>query len=192
MNADCRWPSEAAAKLDVTKHADASHLTVDAELIAELVDRHRFRGSDAQRACDTELVNTVARIHHVSLRDVEGARAQISKKGLDLAVNVPVAALFLYAAVAVTRLIRRRFPDEAGPSFVSMVVASIVVSGFLVVAGEFWTSILQMVRVGSLHVGGRVHELPWPRHEPEIFVIGVVAFWIVAVPSYRRTARGHG
>ena len=51
----------------------------------------------------------------------------------------------------------------------------------MVMVGEFWTSILQMIRVGSQHVGGRVAQLPWHQHEREIFLIAICVFWVVVL-----------
>src|SRR3954470_22234202 len=86
MNAECHWPAEPAAVLDLTKSADRRHLVVDAELIVELVDRHRFHGSDAQRTCEAALLKVAASSHGVSVGDVQGARGQIPAKGLNLLV----------------------------------------------------------------------------------------------------------
>lgn len=181
MNADCEWPVEPATPLDLSKPEELRHLIVDAEVIAELVDRHRFHSSEAQRVCEATLTATVARGHDVTVADVEQAAARIPAKGLNLRVNVPVALLFLYVVLFSVRSIQRRFAGEPIPVSITLVMASVLVSGLFVMVGEFWTSILQMIRVGSFHVGGRVRELPWPRHEREIFLIGVAAFWVVAL-----------
>ena len=76
------------------------------------------------------------------------------------------------------------------PLAISLLFASVVVSGRFVWVGEFWTSILRMIRVGSQHVGGRVGRLPWPQHAPQIFVGLTVVFW--AVVLVRRVRRWGG
>ncbi len=179
MNADCVWPPEASRAVDLAAAADQRHLVVDAELIEELVDRYRFHPPDEQRRCEAHLIATVAHHHSVGVADLERARRRISERGLDLPVTVPVAALFVFSVWRVIRRIQRRFGDEPVPAAISLILASIVVSGLFVMAGEFWTSILQMIRVGSLHVGGRVDKLPWVQHEPQILVIGIALFWII-------------
>lgn len=189
MNADCQWPPESAAALDLTKAADLRHLIVDAELIVELVDRHRFHGAEAQQACEVGLTAAVARSHGVSVSEIESARARISDKGLDLTVNVPVAVLFLVVVVLTIRLIERRFAGEPAPMAVTLIIASVLLSGLFVMVGEFWTSILQMIRVGSMHVGGRVRDLPWLRHERQVFTIAAIVFWIVALWRWLRSPR---
>jgi hypothetical protein len=185
MNADCAWPPEAFRQLDLTNGADHRHLVVDTELIEDLVDRYRVHGPSEQPACEQRLIDAVARTHAVGISDVARARDRIPEKGLDLPVNVPVTVFFVFTVLGVTRRIERRFSDETLPMIITLVIASVALAGLFVMVGEFWTSILQMIRVGNQHVGGRVAKLPWKRHEPQMFVIGIVVFWIVV--SLRRT-----
>jgi len=179
MNRDCSWPSEASRPLDLTKHADGRHLILDAEVLEELVDRYRFQQPNDQPACEKKLIEIVARTHSVSIGDVADAQDRIPEKGLNLPVILPVGVLFILTVLGVVDRIERRFAGEALPTIVTLVVASVAVSALFVLVGEFWTSVLQMIRVGSQHVGGRVARLPWKRYEPQIFIIGIVTFWAV-------------
>jgi hypothetical protein len=179
MNADCVWPPEAPEQLDLTKGADARHLVVDTELIEDLVDRYRFHVPNDQAACEQRLIDVVAHTHSVGISDVARARDRIPEKGLDLPVSVPMTVLFVVIVLGVTRRIERRFSDETLPTIITLVIASVALAGLFVMIGEFWTSILQMIRVWNQHVGGRVAKLPWKQHEQEIFVVGIVLFWTV-------------
>jgi hypothetical protein len=187
MNRDCNWPSEASRPLDLTNGVDRRHLILDAEVAEELVDRYRFHQPNDQPACEKRLAEAVARTHSVNVNDVVRARDHISERGLNLYVNLPMGLLFIPAVLAVIGRIERRFGDEAGPAMIALAIASLLVSASFVLVGEFWTSILQMIRVGSQHVGGRVARLPWKRHEPQIFLVFIVTFWVVF--SLRRTLR---
>jgi hypothetical protein len=187
MNRDCNWPSEASRPLDLTNGMDRRHLILDAEVAEELVDRYRFHQPNDQPACEKRLAEAVARTHSVNVNDVVRARDHISERGLNLYVNLPMGLLFIPAVLAVIGRIERRFGDEAGPAMIALAIASLLVSASFVLVGEFWTSILQMIRVGSQHVGGRVARLPWKRHEPQIFLVFIVTFWVVF--SLRRTLR---
>jgi hypothetical protein len=180
MNPNCEWPPETPRRLVLSSPADARHLVIDAELVAELVDRYRFSG-ESQEACEARLIDVVARTHGVSAADFLQARERIPDKGLDLAVNVPMAALFLIAAWLVVRAVQRRFAGDKVPIVITLVLASVVLSWLFVMLGEFWTSILQMIRVGSQHVGGRIQRLPWLQHQRQIFAIGVTVFWAVVL-----------
>jgi hypothetical protein len=187
MNRDCQWPPEASRPLDLTNGVDRRHLILDAEVVEELVDRYRFHQPNDQPACEKHLFDAVAATHSVNVDDVARAREHISERGLNLDVNIPIGILFIPAVLAVIGRIERRFGDEAWPAVFALIIASVVVSALFVLVGEFWTSILQMIRVGSQHVGGRVARLPWKRHEPQIFLVFIVTFWIVF--SLRRTLR---
>jgi hypothetical protein len=179
MNADCVWPPEGRGPLTLANAADRRHLVVDTELAEELVDRYRFHIPNEQLECEQRLAEAVARTHAVSLADVANARDQIPRRGVDLPVSLPVAALFVLTVVALSRRVERRFVDERFAGLITLALASIAVSMLFVLIGEFWSSILEMIRVGSQHVGGRVARLPWKRHEQQIFVAGVVLFWTV-------------
>jgi hypothetical protein len=179
MNSDCTWPPEAPRRLDLNNQADRRHLVLDAELVEELVDRYRFHVPNEQPACEGRLTDIVARTHSVTVADLARARDSVSDRGLDLLVNVPIAVLFVFTVAGITRRIEQRFMDEAWLRNATLAIASVAVAGLFVMVGEFWTNILQMIRVGSQHVGGRAARLPWPRHEPQIFLVGIALFWIV-------------
>lgn len=192
MNADCAWPPEAPRPLDPATDADRRHLVIDTELVEELVDRYRFHVPNEQRECEKRLIEAVARTHSVGVSDVARARDQIPERGLDLLVNVPVAVLFVFAVLRISRTIERRFSDETLPAIITLAIASVAVSGIFVGVGEVWTSVLQMIRVGSDHVGGRVARLPWKRHEEQIFVIGIALFWTVVLLRRTRSRKASG
>ncbi len=152
---------------------------LDAELIEELVDRYRFHSVDEQGRCNDRLVAVVAEMHSVDVRDVARARARIPERGLDLPVTLPVAATFVFCVVFVLRRVERRFSDEPLPITICLIAASVILPGLFLWIGELWTSILQMVRVGRQHVGGRVQRLPWLQHQQQIFTLGVGLFWTI-------------
>ena len=181
MNANCAWPPEQPRSLDLVNAADRRHLVTDVELVEELVDRYRFHVPNEQPQCEARLIETVGRTHTVAISDIARARERVADRGLDLPVNVPVAVLFIWSVIVVTRRIERRFSDEMLPTMITLAIASIALSVLFVLIGEFWTSVLQMARVGSQHVGGRVARLPWKRHEAEILALAIVMFWTVVL-----------
>ncbi len=161
----------------------------DVELVDELVDRYRFHIPNEQPQCEVRLLEAVVRTHSVANADVAHARERVSDRGLNLPVYVPVAALFICSVVVVTRRVERRFSGETLPTIITLAIASVALSVLFVLIGEFWTSVLQMIRVGSQHVGGRVARLPWKQHEPEILVIGIFVFWTVLLVRRRYDRR---
>jgi len=186
MNSDCIWPSERPRRLNLQDSADRRHLVVDAELIEELVDRYRFHPVDEQRRCDDRLVTVVAEMHSVDVSDVAHARARIPERGLDLPVTLPMAAIFVFCVVFILCRVERRFSDEPLPLAICLVAASVVLSGLFLWVGELWTSVLQMIRVGSQHVGGRVQRLPWVQHQQQVFTLGVGLFWMIVALRWTR------
>lgn len=190
MNSDCVWPSEKRRTLNLQEPADREHLVLDAELIEELVDRYRFHPAAEQRACEDRLRAAVAAIHSVQAMDMASASADVSNRGLDLPVRLPVGGLFILSVAFVVRRVERRFTGEALPLALGLIAASILLPGLFLWIGEFWTSVLQMIRVGSHHVGGRVDRLPWLQHQPQSFVVGVGLFWVIALVRWARGRRG--
>jgi hypothetical protein len=186
MNSECLWPSEPRRPLNLQDAADGRHLVLDAELIEELVDRYRFHPVDEQRRCEDRLVAVVAEMHSVDASDVSRARARIPERGLDLLVTVPVSATFVFCVLFVLRRVEWRFTDERVPIAICLIAASVVLPGLFVWLGELWTSVLQMIRVGSQHVGGRVQTLPWVQHQQQIFMAGVGLFWVIVALRWTR------
>jgi hypothetical protein len=186
MNSDCIWPTEQRRPLNLQDSADSRHLVLDAELIEELVDRYRFHPVDEQRRCDDRLVAVVAEMHSVDVEDVADARARIPERGLDLPVTLPLAVSFVFCVLLILRGVERRFRDEPLPVAICLIAASLVLPGLFLGAGELWTSVLQMIRVGSQHVGGRVQKLLWLQHQQQIFILGVGLFWLIVALRWTR------
>jgi hypothetical protein len=181
MNSDCAWPPEPARTLNLASRTDYRHLVADAELLEELVDRYRFHPPDEQRQCERRLVDAVAILHSVDVSDVLRAVRDTPKRGMNLPVIVPVLACFLWTVLYVLRRIERRFGEEPWPLAITLIAASVVMSGVFIWLGELWTATVQMIRVGSQHVGGRVNRLMWLQHERQIFIVGVVLFWAMVL-----------
>ena len=153
MNGNCEWPPETPRPLVLSSPPDARHLVIDAELVAESVDRYRFSGQ-SQEACEARLIDAVARTHGVSVADFLQARERIPHKGLDLSVNLPMAALFIIAAWLVVRTVQRRFAGEKVPTVITLVLASVVLSWVFVMLGEF-------VELNKVEWWRRSHLLPY-------------------------------
>lgn len=181
MNTNCGWPPEAATSLDVRERGAARHLVQDVELAVELADRYSTRQRGSPQLCEAKLLAAIALTHSVTIEDVVAARSRVADRGLNLPVNLTMAGLFVLAAVWVVGWVRRRFPEERIPAVVTLILASVVLTGIFVVLGDLWSSVLLMIRVGSHHVGGRAAQLPWRQHTAELFAAGVVLFWVVTL-----------
>ena len=109
---------------------------------------------------------------------------RLPERVFDLPVTMPLASAFVFCVSYVFRRITRRFSGEPVPFAICLIAVSVVLPGVFLWAGEFWTSILQMIRVGSQHVGGRVRKLPWVVHQQQIFIAGVALFWLIVALNW--------
>lgn len=196
LNDTCQWPPESPAPLDVRDPAHLRHLTADAQFAEELAIRHgdSFRGRESVEergrrveACTTQLMAWIAILHNVTTNDVQRARERRELRVDVVAVFAPMALFFGVVAALVAGRVRRRFPlEERGPAIVATLLVSVVTSGAVVLLGELWSWMVEMVRVGDSHLSYRAFRMPWGRHRLAIFVIGAVLFWAIAWWRYRR------
>lgn len=184
-NADCEWPSEPPAALDLQDRRDGRHLVADAEIAEELAIRYNDRWHKGVEPCEAKLFEAIARAHSVTTADVARARERIADKGVDFPVNAPMMVFFLLAAFTATGWVRRRFPGEFWPATIALLFASVVLSAASVLLGELWSSTVLMIRMGNHHVGGRALRLPWQNNRQEIFAVGLMLFWLVVLVRHR-------
>jgi len=187
---DCRWPEEDALRLDLARPSDARHLRRDIELAEDLAIRYgdvrwgpgpaRWQGRDAQ--CLMPLFDQIARRHGLAIGDVLVARAALEHKGPNLLVNVPAAAFFTLVAWLALRRIHNRFSvrDELVAIVVASLLAAFAVGGFTVAFGRMWEGVVEMARLGNDHLSYRGLRRQWIRFAPQLFVLGVFGFWVVA------------
>ena len=201
QNTECRWPDEAPRLLDLRIEDDAAHLMQDVELAEELsvrfADESEFGPGPARQRlrverCYNPLVAGIMTRHGVSMADVLGAQRRIGERGLNLIVNVPVAAFFSVATLLVLRNIRRRF-DGAGEHVAvaaASVISAVFVAGLTTGVGRVWQMLWETIRIGNGHLGGqRGLRLPWVQHSFEYFVVALVAFLVIAALYHFRAAR---
>jgi hypothetical protein len=196
LNNACEWPSEVPSPLDAANPAHQRHLTADAQFAEELGIRYgdSFRGKETvdERGrrvveCTDRLLAWVAVLHSVTADDVQQARVRRDWRVDAVVVFSPMLVLLGTVAVAVTARIRRRFSrDEKIPALVAVIIASLIVTFAVLLAGELWSWIVEIVRVGNGHLSYRTFRLPWGRYRLEIFAAGLVIFWAIAWLGYRR------
>ncbi len=195
LNADCQWPDEAVSPLDLRDPAQARHLSNDAQFAEELAIRYgdSFRGRETVEArgrrveqCTAQLFAWIERLHDVSDDDVQRARGHREIRVDLVTVFAPMAVCFGVVAALAAGHVRRRFSaSERSPAIVATLLASVAVSVATVAIGELWSWMVEIVRVGDSHLSYRAFRLPWARHRPEIFAVGVVCYWAVAWWRFR-------
>lgn len=198
QNTDCRWPEDPPRLLDLRVSSDVEHLHRDVELAEELAVRfadHSGRGPGPERQqlrverCLEPLLAGVVSRHGVSRADVDLTQARLGERGLNLIVNIPVAAWFAVATLLTLRATRRRFavPDET-PAVVAATIASAVVLAAITTGfGRVWQMISETIRIGNGHLGGsRGFRLPWVQYSFEYFLVLMVAFLVIALVYHAR------
>jgi predicted RND superfamily exporter protein len=101
---------------------------------------------------------------------------------------MPFALFYTLAAIVVARRIWRRYPPEDG--YAAGIVMSLFVSlAFAVgaiILGEQWNWFVEGHRIGNNHMSYRVWRMFWPKHRLELFVAGLLIFWLAAINAARR------
>jgi hypothetical protein len=195
VNAACEWPAEMPSPLHPRNAAHQQHLIEDAHFAEELGIRHgdSFRGSETVperdhrvEECTNRLLGMLARLHAVTSEDVARARASRNWRWDVVTVFAPMLLLFAVASGAAIDRVRRRFSaDEKTTAGIAIAVLSIGVAALGLAAGELWSWLVEILRVGDSHLSYRASRMPWVRYRLPIYVTGVVVVWIVAWLAYR-------
>jgi len=197
-NTACEWPNERVAPLDLSNASQWRHLVADAQFAEELGIRHgdAFEGRETVdergrrvEACTDRLLAWIVVLHSVSHDDLQRARAAREWRVDVVTVFSPILLIFWVVATAVTARLRRRFSaSDRRATLVAIFVSSLVITTAAVFAGELWSWLVEIVRVGNSHLSYRSSRLPWVQHRVVIFATGVVLFWAIARWGSRRAA----
>lgn len=190
-NADCSWPVESGAE-----SASPGHLAADVELAEELSIRYMevHAGPRDQKAagvvknrCLGMLLGEIGKQHRMS------AAAVFSYFGhrnlaADFAMYLPFVLLYGFASDRMIRALQSRYPQGEGWGAIGVVVvlASVAFGAAGLVLGEWWSTMTEMVRLGTGHLSNRSFRLPIARHGMEVFGLAVLLFWGIAVVRYAR------
>ncbi len=205
--ANCKWPTETPATLNLRDRTDQRHLRDDALRAEDLAIRYadsvnaphsgHFEGflvyNQTRDSCMTALFDAVARNHAVPPDDV---RTSLTRRPVsaDLAIMLSFAICYAFLAYSMSGQLARNFPFEEGYAapVVATIVASVVISLSGVLVGEWYSLAAENIRVGSGHLSYRIGRIPWNQHRPGLFLIGVVLFWLVAAIRYRQRSEHMG
>jgi hypothetical protein len=196
-NNDCKWPAEISGR-----SADARHLSLDAELAEDLAIRYAdthhglhtpnwvsIEVYDAARdRCMGSLFEQVAREHGVPVGLVSAALGR-NRARIDVAVNLPFALLYCFAATALAQLLWRKYPPaEHGwiPGITMALFFSLAIAAGSTMLGEMWAGIAEGYRIGNAHMSYRFQRLWWARHRTGLFGGAVTVFWLAAAATARR------
>jgi hypothetical protein len=202
LNPNCDWTNNPALPLELRKPADERHLTNDAMIAEELAIRHadtrrghrsgHFAGMDAyvqtREQCMSKLFAVVADNHSVQpqqVRDLVGGRPA----AFDVAVLLSFAILYALVSNVLGRGMVGRFPrDEPVAALAATAITSAMVSVGGLIMFTLWAATLEMMRIGNTHMSYRVGRVPWGHHPTELFVGGVVLFWLIVLLHHLATS----
>jgi len=205
VNVACEWTSDPAFPIDLQKPSDRQHLIIDAQLAEDLAGRYAdvehgrltgFAGHGGLidngrlvRECMARLSTIIEHAHGVASADLLEARRQ-RNRWFDMGVWLSFLPAYWFAASSVFSWIYRRF--SAGQSYLILALtglAALVVSFLGVQFGDMWSTTAEMFRVGNDHIGGhRGAYPPWGHHIGDLYVAGVLLFWLIALVKFLRTS----
>jgi len=203
-NLTCDWPQEPIFRsLDLRNASDRRHLRNDVAIAEDLAIRYadlrrghrsgRFEGvveyARTRDECMATLFGAVGNAHGLGMMEVRDGLGSRSK-GVDAAVILSFAALYALAVNLATRwMVRGALVEHAWLAAAVALVASAMVSAAGVLLGGLWSAALEMMRVGNDHLSYRAYRVPWGQHHLELFVAGIVVFWLIGLAQYQSRAR---
>ena len=201
FNKNCEWTQDTPRALDLNDPRDWHHLVQDAQLAEELATRYSdfkhkeltgyeghggyLQQGQVTRGCTERMFSEIERTHGVTRQEIHDARNYRDWR-FDLSVLLSSVVLYLFGSTWVCRLLARTFGHHGSRLRVAIVVLmSVIVSLVGIGVLGFWATTAEMIRVGNDHVGAsRAARSPWfspsPHHFAELFVGGILLFWIIA------------
>lgn len=193
MNNDCRWPAEQPPLLDLNDRAHASHLRTDVKVAEELGVRYddtRLAGGAVLQGqpktrdeCDAKLFREIAALHSIDVQAVLDERELLSSQRPEAVVYLPLVLLYTGIAFAAAGRLSTRFDwsDEKLPLLAVGTLVSMCVGAALVGSGHLWGGLVEMARMGNMHMTYRAHRLGWKEFGPLVFMLGVAIFWALVL-----------
>jgi hypothetical protein len=200
----CQWPRDSGGRLDLRDSHQAQHLGRDArkaeDLAIRYADGHARPGTSrgytmgayrqTLNRCEAELFLAVAEQHNVTPEEVRNSLDKHRNVTLDALVMLFAGLLYVFFVDGVVRRIWQRFPPKEDGFFglIATAIISLVVSLLGVVLGEWWTDMVEYLRIGYGHLVDRDSRIPWGNHLYGIFAVGIFIFWLLSWRWYRESA----
>lgn len=200
FNKNCEWTQDAPRPLDLNDPRDRHHLVQDAQLAEELAQRYSdfkhkeltgYEGhggyvqqGQVTRGCMENMFSEIERTHGVTRQQIFDARTYRDWR-FDLSVFLSFVVLYLFGSTWVCRSLARPFGQHGARFWVLAVVfSSVPVSVLGVELLGLWAMTAESIRIGNDHLtasrAARLWFGPWGHHFWELFVGGILLFWIIA------------
>jgi hypothetical protein len=201
VNSTCEWTGDTTFPLDSQNPAHRQHLVKDAQLAEDLAVRYadtehkRLTGYQGHgglidngrvvKECMTRLFTTIENDHFVTSEEIQIARGQ-RNRAFDVAVGLVFLPLYSFGVIAACRRVWHRFSShQRYVGLVAMGLGSLAVSFLGLLLGQLWFTAWELVRIGNDHFGGsRAARNLWREHAGELFMAGIVLFWVIALIRY--------
>ena len=196
-NFNCEWPQEPAAPLDPSKPGQLRHISDDALVAEDMAIRYadkrvgkssgNFKGADEYRRtreqCMTQLFEVIAKKHAITQEQVRQSLL-FRRTSLDIAVTKRATNGGHASQI-------RPATGQGWIAGAALVLLASAVVGFLgVVTGELWALTIEGIRIGAGgHMSYRANRVPWAHHRGELFISGMILFWVIAALRYRAGLR---
>ena len=196
VSLSCEWTEAGSGTLNLENAADRGHLRYDAltaeDMAIRWADKYAGPGSGQnpeyrrrRDECMEALFQGVASHHGVDVALVRQYRLSRDVV-VDSAVILGFAFLYALAGYGLAGVIRRRFPSDEWRAFLIATVAMSVLASIVgVMLGDFWSMLIENLRMGSGHLSYRIDRIPWRLHWGAAFVCGLVVFWLAAAVRAR-------
>lgn len=216
LNFDCNWVPDPPQRVDLHDASHIQHLLADIRAAEELAIRHGDRmagwrlveafgivsrhgglknrdlelGRQSRQQCVAKLLPVIASTHGVAVSDIESLWPQLSNRGFDLPVTLPLALLFVLALMRFTRWMAHRFETgEWAGWFVATLFGSLIIPTMVVAIGTQWAAAVEIIRLGNEHLGERARMGGLRANFIVMLGIGVAAVWIgSAITAVRKRA----
>ncbi len=203
VNSKCEWNEEPIRPLNLEKYADRKHLRYDAitaeDVAIRWADKYAGLGSNdfkgmaeygrRRDACMEVMFQGIANIHGLDealVREYRLKRDIVS----DSAVILGFTILFAVVAYYLVTLIRRRFTSDEWIGFLIATIAMSVGASIIgVIAGDFWSLLMENLQMNSGHLSYRVERVPWRQHWGLMFFCCLGIFWLAAAVRSRVAIR---
>ncbi len=193
LNTRCEWIDPSTTFLDPSIDSDVRHLNLDANLAEDLGIRYgdTFRstegiivGAQKRGECTRKLIGVIAARHRLSVERVEAARGK-RNVWIDIAlVYVPMAIMFCFVAYFMMVRIRRGLYDEPRwMLIVAVVIATPIVAGFGLMAGQQYEWLVEWARLRNAHLSYRAFRMPITQHALYAWIGAMILFVCVAALS---------
>lgn len=137
------------------------------------------------------MFHAIENSHGATSEQVQLARGQRNWR-FDVAVSLLFLPLYLFAAIAASRRLSRRFSsDERFARFVATGMVAVAVSFLGLQCLRLWGAVWEVIRVGNGHMTSlrTASRTAWMHHVDGQLIGGVLLFWLVALYCYKsRTA----